>query len=149
VHTNRRRLALHALLGLTAVVVMLAACGSAANTGPGATPRELDGTTWRAIQLRDVAPIAGAEPTIRFAGDQAGGTTGCNTYGGGYTLADDGTFRIVSMFMTEMGCPDGRATQETVVIETLADADRLEFLADGSIRISGPSGALIFVEDPR
>jgi len=130
------------------VAVLLAACGGAA-TGPSgsgpATPIDLEGTTWRASLVRGVAPLAGAEPTITFNGGQAGGTTGCNTYGGAYHLDADGSFTIESMIMSEMACDGARGTQEGVVTEILGAADRIDF-AGGHLKISGPAGSITFVQ---
>jgi heat shock protein HslJ len=114
-----------------------------------AGPLDLEGSTWRATLIRDSAPIAGAEPTIRFEGGQAGGTTGCNTYGGAYTLDAEGAFTLAAMTMTEMACDGARGNQESAVIEILGAADTLEVLDDGQIRISGALGSITFTEDPR
>ena len=134
----------------TLVATLVAACGAA---GGGASlspsPLNLEGTTWRATLVRDAAPIAGAEPTMRFEGGQAGGTTGCNTYGGAYHIGAAGEFRIESMIMTEMACDGARGNQESAVIEILTAADKFEVLADGQIRISGAKGSITFAEDPR
>jgi heat shock protein HslJ len=133
---------------LAIVAVLLAACGGAA-TSPAPTPPAVEGTTWRATLIRDAAPLVGAEPTIRFEGGQAGGTTGCNSYGGAYRLGADGAFKIDSMIMTEMACDGGRGNQEGAVIEILTAAGRLEVLSDGQIRVSGSQGSITFAEDPR
>jgi heat shock protein HslJ len=144
----RGRGPLIALLAIVAVVA--AACGGGASPSPsaGSTLPSLEGTTWRAVLVRDTAPLADAPPTIRFEGGQAGGTTGCNTYGGAYQVAADGTFKIDSMIMTEMACDGPRGTQEGAVIEILTAADRIE-LIDGQLKISGSAGSLTFAEDPR
>lgn len=144
-HSFPERGSFLALLAISAV--LLAACGGTGSS-PSPPPAALEGTTWRAILIRDVAPIAGAEPTIRFERGQAGGTTGCNTYGGAWTLGASGAFKMDSMVMTEMACDGARGTQEAVVIEILSRADRLE-IADGELKISGPSGSITFAEDPR
>jgi heat shock protein HslJ len=117
--------------------------------GPSAGPLDLEGTTWRATLIRDSVPLAGAEPTIRFEGGQAGGTTGCNTYGGAYTFDGDAAFTLAAMTMTEMACDGARGNQESAVIEILSAADTLEVLEDGQIRISGAQGSITFAEDPR
>ncbi|HEX5590744.1 MAG TPA: META domain-containing protein [Candidatus Limnocylindrales bacterium] len=144
------RLLVVAVLGLVAILA-LGGCGDrGASPGPSTTPSALDlqGTTWRGIRIRDAAPVVGAEPTITFDGTQAGGTTGCNTYGGTFTVGPDGAFTIASMIMTEMACDGPRGNQEAAVIEILSAADRIELL-DGELRISGPSGEIVFAEDPR
>lgn len=130
------------------VAVALAALAGCAGSGQGASPGplDLDGTTWRAILVRDAAPIAGAEPTMRFDAGQASGTTGCNSYGGGYRLDGTGAFDLDdSLLMTEMACDGARATQEGAVIEILTAADHIE-LAAGHLKISGPAGSLTFVQ---
>ena len=123
--------------------------GGTGTSGPSAGPQDLEGTTWRATLIRDAAPLAGAEPTLRFEGGQAGGTTGCNTYGGAYTFDGAGTFTLAAMTMTEMACDGARGNQEAAVVEILSAADTLEILDDGQIRISGPQGSITFAEDPR
>jgi len=128
--------------------VILAACVGSALVGPTPESRGLEGTSWRAVTIRDAAPIAGAEPTIHFDGDQAGGTTGCNTYGGAFHLDPDGTFLIGPMMMTEIACTGGRGAQEGVVVDLLSHAGHLEFLGGGRIRISGTAGAIEFEEVP-
>lgn len=145
---SRRTLAAFALFF---TVVTLGAClGTGASPSPTAPMiRDLVGTSWRGILIRDAEPIADAPPTIRFDAGQAGGTTGCNVYGGAWSLEADGTFSIESMVMTEMACDGPRGTQEGAVIEILQNADTLEFLADGTIRISGSAGSITFAEDPR
>jgi heat shock protein HslJ len=130
------------------VAVALSALASCTGSGPSPSPNplDLDGTTWRAILVRDAAPIAGAEPTIRFEAGQASGTTGCNSYGGGYRLDGTGAFDLDdSLLMTEMACDGVRATQEGAVIEILTAADRIQ-LADGHLKISGPAGSITFVQ---
>jgi len=136
------------LIAVIAIVTtLLVACaGAGASQSPSApTGLDLEGTSWRATLIRDVAPLAGAEPTIRFDGGQAGGTTGCNTYGGAYHVDADGGFTIESMIMTEMACDGGRGTQEGAVIEILSAAARIE-LADGHLEISGQAGSITFVQ---
>ena len=135
---------------LAIVAVAIVACGGGTSPSPsaGSTLPSLEGTTWRAVLVGDAAPLAGAEPTIRFEAGQAGGTTGCNTYGGAVRVDADGAFRIDSMIMTEMACDGARGNQERAVLQILTAADRIE-LVDGLLRISGPAGAMTFAEDPR
>ena len=135
------------LLALLAIAaLLLAACGGA--TTPSPSPIDLQGTTWRAIRIDDAAPVVAAEPTIQFDGNQAGGTTGCNSYGGAFELGADGAFKLASMVMTEMACDEPRGAQEGRVLDILSHADRLQIIG-GQLRISGPSGSVTLAEDPR
>jgi heat shock protein HslJ len=128
---------------LTVVVILLAACGGGASPTP--SPLGLEGRTWKATLIGDAPPLADAAPTIRFENGQAGGTTGCNLYGGAYHVGGDGTFKVDSMLMTEMACDGPRGEQESVVIEILTKADRIE-LVNGELKISGPAGSITFAE---
>ncbi len=93
----------------------------------------LDGSEWVLLSLNGQPPVAQA--TIQFADGQAGGTTGCNHYGGSYQASDD-TLTIGQMMMTEMYCVDeGVMEQEqafTVALGTVTGyrlaAERLELL---------------------
>jgi heat shock protein HslJ len=152
-HQPRRPRAHHPLRALLVLlgtlVILLAACGGGGASGsPLPSAVDLEGTIWRATLIRDAAPLVGAEPTLRFEGGQASGTTGCNTYGGAYHIDAGGAFKIDSMIMTEMACDGARGTQEGVVTDILSKADKLEFLSDGQIRISGPSGSITFAVIP-
>jgi heat shock protein HslJ len=128
---------------LTIVVILLAACGAGA--GPTPSPLGLEGTTWKATLIGDAPSLADAAPTIRFQDGQAGGTTGCNLYGGAYHVGADGAFEVDSMLMTEMACDGPRGQQESVVIEILTKADRIESV-NGELKISGPAGSITFAE---
>ena len=145
----RRRIALISVVAIIAIT--LAACTGAAgpSASPGPTSRDLDGSTWRAFLLRDVPPVAGAEPTIAFTGREAGGTTGCNSYGGSFTLASDGAFAFGAVMMTEMACDGPRGAQEGIVMDILSHADHLEITAEGNLRMSGPAGSMVFAENSR
>ncbi len=82
----------------------------------------LAGTNWRA------APVAG-QPRRRqrthrdVHRDRVNGTTGCNSFGGGYTYADGGV-AIGELRMTIMGCigpigdVEGRFTQAMTAATT-------------------------------
>ncbi|OGO56812.1 MAG: hypothetical protein A2V84_09140 [Chloroflexi bacterium RBG_16_70_13] len=133
------------LIAVVAVIaILVAACGGT-GTSPTPSPLALEGTTWTATLIDDAPPVAGAEPTIRFEGGQAAGTTGCNLYGGAYQVGGDGAFKIDSMLMTEMACDGPRGQQESVVIEILTKADHIE-VANGQLKISGPAGSITFTE---
>ena len=157
--TTNRRLRAHrqptpatiAVSLLAMLAILVAACGGGSGAGgtPGPTGRDLDGTSWRSILIRDVPPVVDAPATLTFTGKQAGGTTGCNSYGGTFTLDADGAFTFGAMMMTEMACNGPRGIQEGVVVDVLSHADHLEITADGNLRITGTAGSIVFSEAPR
>jgi heat shock protein HslJ len=128
-----------------AAMVLVVALGLAGCAGfpPGSG---LDATEWRVTGIDGVVPVAGSEPFIRFEGDQLSGTTGCNSFGGGYTLAGD-QLRIEPMSQTEMACDGPLGEQEAAMMAVLQMADRLVVAGD-SMTISGPDGLLELTRVP-
>ncbi len=122
------------------VAMLLTACGG---SGAADQSASLDGTSWVLTAFNKNRPLDGREPTISFEDGQASGTTGCNSYGGGYQLKGD-QLSFDAMFMTEMFCEDV-ADQESVYLELLGQAERFE-VVDGVLTIfCGPQQTLTFV----
>jgi heat shock protein HslJ len=77
--------------------------------------------------------------TLVIDGDQAGGQSGCNIYGGTVTFAG-GAIRISAMSMTEMACADDRAMQSEAeylaalgaVTRWARDGDQLVLTGEGT-----------------
>ena len=96
------------VLPATLVAFVLAACSAAASsssvtpTGPAA-PDTLAGTSWTAIFVAGQPVAPDHAPTAIFTAAEVAGTTGCNSYGGGYTYTD-GTITFQPMRMTMMAC---------------------------------------------
>ncbi|MGD2253300.1 MAG: META domain-containing protein [Anaerolineales bacterium] len=112
---------------------LLAACGAAGGL-------DLDGTGWELTLLNGEALVPDTQITLRFEGGDLHGSAGCNTYGGGYTLAQDGSLQVGPMAITEMYCmdPEGVMDQEYAYMQLLGsaakasrDGDRLT-LEDGA-----------------
>lgn len=122
------------------VAMLLASCGS---MEAGSQPAALEGTSWRLQYYNKNQPLAGHEPTISFEDGQAGGTTGCNSYGGGYEL-DGSQLSFSGMFMTEMWC-EGLMEQESAYLALLGQAEGYQIL-DGVLTIfAGHQQTLTFV----
>ena len=103
----------------------------------------LDGTSWTLIALNGEAPLAGAEVTLQFDGDQISGSTGCNHYFGTYEVGRKQlTFGGVGM--TERAClqPEGIMQQEYIYGTLLSQAERYEHV-DGQLRIHCADGATL------
>lgn len=67
---------------------------------------DLSGTSWRLISVAGRAVTSNAE--LHFDGDSgfAGGQGPCNSYGGEYSTAKQGTFGMANIFTTSMACPN-------------------------------------------
>ncbi len=115
---------------------------------------ELDGTSWT-LESFGTAD-AGAEGTPVLPGTTVslvfqgagivGGSGGCNTFGGTYSLAGS-EIAFQDIFTTEMACLDeGVMDQESKFYAALGSAERFE-LTDGALKIwyDGGSATLNFV----
>lgn len=131
------------LILLTLTALLLSACSA---LSPAGDP--LDGTAWQLSALGEKSPVAGSTVTLEFNDGQAGGTAGCNSYGGAYEVEGENiAFReIVS---TLMACADQAVMdQEAMFLSALNEADRFE-LANGQLRLFRPSGEpLTFIPAP-
>jgi heat shock protein HslJ len=86
---------------------------------------DLDGTSWRLVELGEDEPVADdVEITIAFAGDQVGGSGGCNSYTGSFSLSEDNPFVLIvgPIASTRMACPDPAGSQEIVYFSALEAA---------------------------
>ena len=86
---------------------------------------ELDGTSWRLVELGENEPVADdVEITIAFAGDQLSGKGGCNNYNGSFTLDDVNPFAIAigPLASTRMLCPDPAGSLESAYFDALGQA---------------------------
>ena len=116
----------HALIGILLVPLALTAC----------SPRDpLAGTAWRLDAYRETRPIEGTTITLVFKDGEAGGSAGCNAYGGQYEVGRSG-ISFDQLFATEMYCldPEGVMQQELEYLEHLAAAERFE-VRDGQLLI--------------
>ena len=119
--------------------VLLAGC----ELIPGPDLASLDGTAWVATHVAGQPAVVDAPPTIRFEGEQLSGTTGCNTFGGGFGRVD-GRFQVDELVMTEIACDGPLSDQERRFIAALQAAERIE-ISSASLSIIGPEGRLDFV----
>lgn len=136
---------------LLVLMLVATACGSDADPDPEPSGNPV-GVEWR---LRNLAidgvtvDLAGVTPSIRFepSGD-AGGTNGCNSYGGSYTLSGD-SISFGAMFQTEIGCEPAVAGVESAFMAALGRIDRWS-VGEGTLVLSASDGsaALEFVEPP-
>jgi heat shock protein HslJ len=91
-----------------------------------------------AIQIVD-----GHRITLNIEGDQVGGISACNHYGGTIAIAGD-ALRISAMSMTEMACADDGAMEaEAAYLAALATVTRWARAGD-TLTLGGPQAMLTF-----
>jgi heat shock protein HslJ len=121
---------------------MLSACvGSTPSIEP-----DLEGGTWVLTDLNGVDPLETRRPTLEFEAGQVSGNTGCNHYGGSFTLQGN-AIQFEGLFSTEMACldPAGMMEQERVYLDLLKSADRL-VLTDGVLTLYAGSNQILTFE---
>lgn len=94
-------------LGLIlAASLVIAACGTDENAGPGDDGASFDGA-WvlsaASIDGEDVVLLDQYRVTMTIDGSDIGGRAACNSYGGSVSI-DDGTFSVGALSRTEMAC---------------------------------------------
>lgn len=126
---------------LLALSLGLGGCGIM----PGAAPN-LEATGWRAVLVWGRQPVAGREPTLRFAGGKVTGSGGCNQIGGQFRIERD-RLEITDLGSTAMGCPAPIGEIEGAFIKALLTAETIRF--DGqNLVIVGGGGEVVLRPDP-
>jgi heat shock protein HslJ len=105
----------------------------------------LDGTGWRVLQVGDVVPEAGSEPTIVFRGGEILGSTGCNEFGGPVTLSGL-TIDVGDVTQTLRLCEGPVGAMETAFVTALNDAEEL-VVQGANLLIRGPGGEILLRPD--
>jgi heat shock protein HslJ len=107
----------------------------------------LAGTSWQLTHINDTPVPTEVVATMTFADGNIGGSTGCNSYGGGYTVKGFGiTFEQI--FMTQMACMGAPDEVERNFVQALNQVDSytLTTEADGSAQLqlqNDPSGVIL------
>jgi hypothetical protein len=119
---------------------------------PEATPGAeipLENTPWSLVSFgppeAGIPLVEGSAINLILAAGQAGGTGGCNAYGGTYQV-EAGNISFDQLVRTEMACADERMTeQEQRYFQALESANRYE-LDGNQLRIwyDGDTGVLVF-----
>jgi len=112
------------------------------------TSSDLAGTHWALSALNGRILDIAFESTLAFTGEQAGGNTGCNEYGGAYSATDTGNFAMPEIERTEQGCAEPNVGFETEFFIALAEATSYA-VVDDQLMLSNADGAetLIFTRD--
>jgi len=130
---------------MLAAAVMTGACSPKAPT-PATPPPALDGTAWVLTTLGNAS--AGAQVTLRFDGERASGTDGCNRYtvpvtrnGASLALGGPGA-------STQMACPDDVMAQAQAWMQALSNT-RTYRVEGGSLQLLGGDGAVLATLAPQ
>ncbi|MFP4437360.1 MAG: META domain-containing protein [Chloroflexaceae bacterium] len=132
---------------LLLIWLLLTACADTDTNGTGSVEPDLVGTRWSLTAYGDPANpqpvIADYQPTLSFQEDTVGGNTGCNEFGGNYTL-DGTTISFSGLFQTERACmADGVMQQEAAYMELLRNADTIS-RGEDSLTLTAPDSILQF-----
>lgn len=142
---------------LISIGLLLVACQSAAPWAPHSTPTpqptatpqpppSLAHTEWALISLYGQPPLAGTHILLTFKDEQMVGFSGCNRYGGKYTVTAEGQLTFNEIAMTLMHCEDpaGVMDQEGTYLQALRDAAAYR-LADDRLEVQNAAGETILI----
>lgn len=128
--TRKYRLA----LSLMFLAILLVACVSSANPNLPSGEATLADTTWKLFAIDKRDPVdAHNEMTLTFSEGQVHGNSGCNSFGGSYSVEGD-KIQFSQLASTMMACmqPEGIMEQEQVILQYLNQAEIYRF-EDGKL----------------
>lgn len=124
------------LIAFLFILSLLSACNKGGNVDP------LGGTNWQLVSMGDQLPLTGSTVTITFAEGRAGGSAGCNSYGGTYTV-NDGGFVMQEISTTLMACLDaGMMEQEQAYLAFLGELTSYS-VSEGVLYLYRPDGSAL------
>lgn len=123
--------------------LLTAGCGIAPGAGPAAPAVPLAGTRWSLTQLSGQTD-SGPAITLNLEDARLGGSDGCNSYGGGYTLSGGKITVDKNLISTMMACPEPIMRRATAYTAALAKA--ASYSSDGkTLTLLDGGGALLAV----
>ncbi|MFT3894538.1 MAG: META domain-containing protein [Anaerolineales bacterium] len=132
------------LLILFLLSLALSACASATNT-PANTPSLIG--TWKLTAYgpadSPTPAVADVDANLKFDADgKVGGSGGCNSLGGDYTVEGD-QIKFGPIVSTMMACEEPRMTQEAMVAQVMTES--VSYKIDGNtLTISKDGNVLVF-----
>src|SRR6266498_534732 len=82
-----------------------------------------EGQEWKLTSVNGKAPLAGSKVTLKFENGKISGSSGCNSYGGEYSI-QGGKLTVTNVVSTEMACmdPAGVMDQEAAFFKAINEA---------------------------
>lgn len=117
----------------------IAACGKT-----GGSAADLRSNSWLLTSLNGTPVVSGSTVTLTFDKKSLGGSGGCNSYGGDYTLR--GTkLSMENIYSTEMYCEaSGVMDQEAQYFELLSKAESFSISGDVLTLSTSSGDTLVF-----
>jgi heat shock protein HslJ len=120
------------------LVVVLAACATAPIPSASAAPT-LGDTAWTVMTVGGSGTLVDARPTMAFGADgQVTGTSGCNSYGGPYTLDGD-AIQVGELASTLILCEGDRGSQEMAFMAALRGVQTWRITEPRELHLAGLS----------
>jgi heat shock protein HslJ len=131
-------------LRLVAASIGLAGLLSSACTSmtPAADVPSLDGTAWVLSALPGRTLVPGSPATLRFEGERASGTDGCNRFSTSYAVRGSTLEISPSGAMTQMACPPAIMEQARAFMASLQDTSTYRMDA-GQLQLVDADGAVV------
>jgi heat shock protein HslJ len=126
--------------GLSALLVAGCAHVASADTAADAAPSLAD-THWTIASINGQPATAQRKAEMNFTADRISGNAGCNSFGGGYSVAGD-TLTATQLISTKMACAGAGMDQENAVFKILGQPMTVARQADGTLVLSDDAGSL-------
>lgn len=111
----------------------------------GGSADSLAGTSWQLAEMGGAAPLTGSTITLIFEEGSAGGSAGCNSFGGSYTVEGD-TISFKDLASTLMACMEpGLMEQESAYLAILGGVTSYELKAGDLFLYRADGSALRFI----
>lgn len=126
------------------VLILLLAIGLAACSA-GSGQADLAGPEWQLASLSGESVPAGVTITATFAEKEVGGSSGCNSYGGPYTL-NGNQIEIGPLAATLMACDEPQMSWEGNYLKAMQSAESYQ-ISGNQLEITTGEGVLKFNSD--
>ncbi len=129
-------------LWLLAVIITALLAGCAA--GSDSSAAQITGREWTLVQINGSAAITSAKVTLTLEDGQASGSSGCNSYGGQYTVSGD-KLSFKQTVQTMMACVDNDImAQESAYGKALAQVTSYQ-VSNGQLELKNSAGEVVLV----